>query len=217
MQFVFVIWIAVAAIGLGVFLYGMFAEKKRREAIQAMAESLGLEYAATLPSSDQPLFSDYQLASQGRGRKTSNVIVADSGELRMILFDYQYTTGSGKNSSTHRQSVVLVSSPSLRLPEFRLAPEGFFQRVAEFFGSKDIDFEEDAEFSKRYLLQGPVEKAIREFFDAGRRKHFLEFDRLHVEGRGSSFIFFQLRTRCDAEALKGMMQQAYQLYSVLSN
>jgi hypothetical protein len=216
MQFVFLIWIAVAAVGVGVFLYSMYTENKRREVIKTLSGELGLEYFQSLPSSDQLLFNDFQLAGQGRGRKTSNVIIADSGELRMILFDYQYTTGSGKNSSTHRQSVALVSSQNLRLPEFKLAPEGFFQRVAEFFGSKDIDFEDDAEFSKRYLLQGPEETAIREFFDAERRKRFLELDRLHVEGRDRSFIFFQLRTRHDSDAIKGMMQRAYQIYSFLS-
>ncbi|MEZ6081781.1 MAG: hypothetical protein R3C56_40735 [Pirellulaceae bacterium] len=89
-------------------------------------EELGLRLASDLDESDRNVFDTCQLAQQGHSRQVSNVIVADSGELRMVLFDYLYKISNGKNSTTYKQSVVLVRSPALRMPEFCISPRRIF-------------------------------------------------------------------------------------------
>ena len=41
-------------------------------------------------------FSDFKLFNVGRGRRMSNLIQGDSGEVKIAIFEYKYTTGSGK-------------------------------------------------------------------------------------------------------------------------
>lgn len=215
MPAVYGFWLIAVVVGLSVILYGYFAEKKRRDAMSALAAELGLSYSQDLEAADQIKFQNFQLAQQGRSRKASNVIVADSGELRLVFFDYEYKTGSGKNSSTHRQCVVFIQSPALRVPDFSIEPEGFFNRLVVFFGAKDIDFDEDPDFSKRFLLQGPDESAIRSFFHARRRKDFLKVEDTQVECRANCCIFFKRRHRWDAKTINAAMQQALQIHAML--
>ena len=158
MPYIVLFWGGMILVVVGAIVWGVLAEKKRREALAKTVEELGLRLASDLEDSDRKMFDAYQLAQQGHSRQASNVIVADSGELRMVLFDYLYKTNSGKNSTTYKQSVVLVRSPALRMPEFTISPEGFFHRILAIFGVKDIDFEEDREFSDNFLLQGRKNK-----------------------------------------------------------
>lgn len=210
------VWIIFGVCFAGIIAYAFYAERKRREAVQQFAVELGLEYQAQLSLEDQSDFDGYALAKRGRGQKPSNVIVADSGALRMVIFDYQYTSGSGKNKTTHRQSVVLARSSELNLPQFTMTPETIFHRLAEFLGKKDIDFQDDEQFSRSFLLHGSDEAAIRSFFNKARREKFLEDKQLSIEGCGTSFIFYQARKRLNPSELKTLMAQAIAIYATLS-
>ncbi len=210
------VFVAFAAISGGIVLYAVLAEKQRKEAVGRIASELGLQFSEQLSEEDASRFGNFNIAQRGGGRRISNVIVADSGELRMAIFDYRFTTGSGKNQSTHRQNVVLASAESLSLPQFSISPESFFHRIADFFGIKDIDFEEDREFSDRFLLKGADEQAVRELFDRDRRNAFKDLQKIVVEGHADSFIFYQPRRRWPAEQLKELMEQAFSIYAALA-
>lgn len=213
---VVVLWILIPVVIGGIILWSMHREKKRKQALEQAANDLGLAFSPQLSQVDDSAFSAFPLAQIGHGRKASSAVVADSGELRMVIFDYVYTTGSGKNKSTHRQSVVLASSASLQLPEFTLAPEHFFHRIADIFGFKDIDFEDDKDFSDRFLLKGPNEQAVRELFARERREAFKKLQHISVQGRGNSFIFYQVGLRRDAEHLRALMEEGFTVYGALS-
>ena len=53
---------------------------------------------------------------------------------------------------------------SAQVPRFALTREGLLHRVGAALGFQDIDFDEDPEFSKRFVLKGDDEHAIREIF-----------------------------------------------------
>ncbi|MGV8847835.1 hypothetical protein [Tessaracoccus sp.] len=65
--------------------------------------------------------------------------------LQAAGFQYQYSTGSGKDRRTHRYHVNMVSIPGARFPALSIEPENWSHRVF----SEDIDFE-DAEFNRRW-------------------------------------------------------------------
>jgi hypothetical protein len=119
----------------------------------------------------------------------SNVIVADSGELRMVIFDFEFVTGSGKSKTTHRQTVVQIQNADLVLPSFSIGPESFMHRLGNFLGFDDIDFTEDQAFSDQFLLYGDDADAVRLFFNPDRRQAFMKHSNVSVEARPSCFIF----------------------------
>ena len=87
-----------------------------------------------------------------------------------IAFEYRFTTGGGRNSQVHSESVMLWDSADLKLPKFSLSPEGFFNRIGQKFGVQDFDFDDDPEFSKAYQLQGDNEAGVRALFTGTRRQ-----------------------------------------------
>ena len=202
--------IVAAAIG-----YSIWMDKKRREGIQQLAGQLGIEYREELAPGDRDVFAKFALASLGHNRVISNILVADSGEIRMVIFDYRYTIGSGKNKSTPKQTVVMAQSGQLSMPAFQLMPEGLFQKIAGLFGFPDINVAEDPSFSKAFKLTGPNVDQIRTFFNSERRKELLSQRQVTLEGNRDHFIFYQSRRLWSIEKLKELMGQAFSLYAVL--
>jgi hypothetical protein len=89
---------------------------------------------------------------RGHARKASNVMygrTADGHDRR--AFDYQYTTGSGKNRKVHTFSCGLISTGAA-WPQLTLGPEGFFERVMDVIGGDDIQFESE-EFNREWEVR----------------------------------------------------------------
>lgn len=212
----FSIFVAIGVIVVVAIILGIQAERKRQQAIEQAAADLGLAYSQQLLGEDRALFDSFGLSQIGHSRNATNSIVADSGELRMVLFDYTYTTGSGKHKSTRFYSVVMATSHSLQLPQFSLTPENFFHRLGDFFGKKDIDFEDDEIFSRTYLLKGNHEPAIRELFNANRRASLMKLQPVSLEANRNTFIFYRHGKQRNRDHLHQMMEEAFTLYNILS-
>ncbi len=77
------------------------------------------------------------------------------------------------------------------LPDFQLSPEGFLHGLVEVFGAQDIDFEQSEEFSKRYLLKGPDEAAIRRVFTIDVLAWFSGAPGWRVQAGGGRLLAFR--------------------------
>lgn len=141
-------------------------QKKRRGALVQVADNLGMQFSYEKERPERFGFGNMKLFSRGRARLIRNRISGPMADASAMLFDYRFTVGSGKNSSTHRQTVAAFQIPTADLPEFSCKPEHFFHKVANIFGFDDIDFETDPAFSKAYHLSGTDEAAVRTLFNA---------------------------------------------------
>jgi hypothetical protein len=78
----------------------------------------------------------FHLFSQGRSRKIRNVLRGRAGDTDVLMLDYRYTTGSGKNSHTWEQTVMVFESAGAHFPDFSLRPEHIFHKLTR--GSRSI-------------------------------------------------------------------------------
>lgn len=216
MSFPILLIVILPAIFAIIVIYAIQAEKKRKAAVEAAATELGLAFTPALTGTDQQLFETFELAHVGDQREASSVTIADSGELRMVLFDYRYTVGSGKNKTTRYYSVVMAVSNSLVLPQFSMTPESFFHRMASFFGFKDIDFDDDPAFSDQFLLKGENEAEIRSFFTPHRRAGLIPLGPISVEAHDHVFICYRTGKQIDAAHLRRMIEEGFKLQALLS-
>ncbi len=213
---IILVWAAIIAGVIGFMVYSIAKERKRREEISKFAAGLGLTAYPMLSAADQALFDRFGFSQKGHSRKPSNVILADSGDLRMLLFDYSYATGGGKSRRTHQQTVAVASSGSIAAPDFQVYPEGAFQWLSELFGGKDIDFNDDPEFSRTFVLKGSDEVAIREYFTPIRRRAVMELGKIHLEAHNEHFMLTRPGMRLPIEQLPALMEQMLKLNRVLS-
>jgi hypothetical protein len=127
-------WIVI--VGVIVFVGGLmgvilYFDRRRSQKIEAIAKSFGLTFRRKPTEADKALPFGSYLANEGHGRIVSNVLeAARSDELNFTIFDYQYTIGYGKSSSTYQQTITRMQSSVFQLPSFILYPERFSRKWA---------------------------------------------------------------------------------------
>ncbi len=199
-----------AVLALVIILAARMSERKRTQGLETAAMQVGLSYQLE----DQALPADemkrFQLFTAGHGQRTRHVMRGSSGGMEIVVFDYRYVTGSGKNSSSHNQTVAAFHLAGAAFPNFTLGPETFVHRIAEHFGFQDFDFEAHPEFSRRYVLRGTDEKAVRQLFGPALVDFFEAQGgeaRWSVEGSGDWLLIFHAERLVKPAQLPEFLQQ----------
>ena len=199
---ILVLVIGTLAVAVAIILYRFWYLWKQRRALwEHAAIELGLTFREDLDLADS--YPNFKFFQRGHRRRTRIAMGGSATGAHIILADYQYTTGGGKNQSTHFQTVCLLTASELSLPHFALRCEvAVFDRIGELFGAQDIDFAEDPAFSKAFVLKGDDETRLRELFHIERRQRLLQMltGRFHLEGEGETLLFLTGRLVKPTEA-----------------
>jgi hypothetical protein len=191
----------------GIFIVSQQMEKQRTEALAAAAQGMGFAFE---PEGDVEVmkgFGDLPLYGRGHSKRVRNVMTGKAGERDVKLFDYRYTTGSGKNSHTWSQTVAVFPQGAAGLPDFLLAPENILHKIGQVFGYQDIDFDASPDFSSHYLLRGSDETAIRSAFGAEALAYFGQERGWHVEVAAGNVGIYRSDKRCKPEELPAFREQ----------
>jgi hypothetical protein len=192
---------------------GMRAAKKRRADLAAVADELGFDF---LPDGDaglQQQLVGLHLFTLGRSRQMRNLLRGRTRDLDVAVFDYQYTTGSGKSSTTHRTTVVSFRA-DFHLPSFALRPEGFWEKIGAMLAYHDINFDTHPTFSKRYLLRGPDEYAIRDVFTEPVLDYFQDRPGLSVEAYDGALVFYRAGHEVRATDIKKHLEEGFEVFGL---
>jgi hypothetical protein len=174
-----------------------------------------MQFMAEAPGGFLRVFKELNLFTLGQGVEARNVMQGEIDRMTVSLFDYTYVTGSGKSRTNHHQTVVGLSLPTLALPAFVLKPENIFHKVGSAFGMQDIDLPEAPDFSKRFLLRGAREHAIRAAFNPGVLDFFERHEGMSAEGRGNHLIYYRAGRAQRPADIRGFMRQGCELARLL--
>lgn len=200
---IFILLVAVAVIG-GIF----YLERRRSQKIGEVARSLGLTFRRKASEADNALTAGCHVGQIGHGRVVSNVLeAARSDELNLTLFDYQYTIGHGKAANMVQQTITRMESGLFHLPAFVLFPESFLAKMGKMLGTADINFPDSPEFSRKYILRGDDEAAIRALFTPALRQAIGGQDRLTIEGAGPLLFIFRKGRRLTPDLIAARLEQ----------
>ena len=189
-----IIWLLVVTIALFfVFLVILTwrRERERTEALRRVAETAGLAFEPKTDVNAVRAFGDVQLFNRGHSQRVTNLMTGRLGDHQLAVFDFRYTTGSGKNQHTSTQTVVMLPSARPSLPDFQMAPENPLYKIAEMFGYQDIDIDSSPEFSRRYLVKGADEAAIRAALYPNATSYFAEHEGWTVEARSGTIAIYR--------------------------
>ena len=211
----------VAAIIVGVLaligtivVVALKAEKKRSEALQAAAERMKFTFSRKGDPNLLDRLKNFHLFSQGHSKKIANVLMGKAGALDVAVFDYAYTTGGGKHSQHWRQTVIFFERDDMSLPKFTLRPENIFHKIGQVFGYKDIDFDSHPEFSKRYLLRGENEEAVRATFGEEARSFYESDLKLSTEAAGPQLIHYRSGKRVSPDQISEFIKQGVRVLTL---
>ena len=182
MQFVLVFVIIVAAIVAIVF--GHMAEKKRTETLRALAPSLGLSFWAERDHAFERRYGMFGCFTTGNDRYAHNQMHGERRGRATIACDYHYSTTSrdskGNSRTQHHYFSAVIVDSGLNLGALTIREEGFFDRITEFFGWDDIDFESH-EFSRAFHVSSKNRRLTYDLLHQEAMELLLESPRFTVE------------------------------------
>lgn len=199
-----VIWTATA-----------YAARKRSEALQQVAEQLGFAFYRQAALTILGACPTFKLFSTGRRQTAFNLLTGATDTTQVMVFDWQYVTGSGKSTQTHTSTVVVIQSQQLQLPAFLCRPESVFDWIGLTFDGKDIDFADQPLFSKKFHLHGVLERQIRELFDAEVCEFFTQQERPYAEGQGEWLLYCHQEKIMPPDKVRDLFAQGFQLHVLL--
>ena len=203
------------ALGLA-YWWASAQEKKRRENLIALAQTLGLEISWQLAPQDAERFRRFAIAAMGHTQNVNMVLSADSGETRMVVFDYEYIKGHGKHRICRVFSMVLCTDSRFNAPKLSLEPESWRSIIADLIGARDIDFHEDPSFSSTFRLCADDETAAREFMNESRRSALASHPQIRLEIDGDCLLVMRPHFRLTAESIRDYMSEAFAATKIMT-
>lgn len=201
---------------LVVLVAGIFfwqAEKKRRVRLAEWARRQGWQLREGKRRELNHDFPAIKLFGKGHSRFGQNEITGKFRGMPVSCLDYQYTTGSGKNRSTHRFGVALLLVDHPLIP-LQIRPEHAFDKVGEFLGMDDIDFE-SAEFSRRFYVKSPDRKWAFDVIHARTMEYLLAAPGGYSIEFGLGEIAVYRGGRCEPDQYEKAVKLARELYDLI--
>ena len=115
------------------------ARNRRRHELRLHAQS----HAVAVRSAVAP----FRLFKLGHSQKAYNAMQGRVGDCDVMLFEYAYTTGSGKSQHTTQLTAVVLFDGAAGAPDFQLAPKTFIDKVVGLFSHNTVEIEDAGEFS----------------------------------------------------------------------
>ncbi len=143
-----VLLVAGAIFAVGFAALTWWASVKRRERLQAWATANGWTFATSDPSLVD--FSRMQPFGAGHAKKATEVLAGRYDGQSALSFTYHWTTGTGRDSTTHTAHVVGIVLPAY-LPTLEVTPEGLGAKLAKLVGAEDLQFESD-DFNRAFRV-----------------------------------------------------------------
>ncbi len=169
-------FIAIFAV---VAVLGYISSLKRREAMAAVAARLGLRFSHYKDRGIARRYRFLDKLRRGSNRYAFNVLSGSYQGHEVLLFDYHYKTGSGKNTHHYYLSFFILHLPVL-FPELIIGPEGIFSKIAQAVGYDDIDFESH-EFSRKFCVRSKNKKFAYDVCNAKMIEYLLSNTDLSIE------------------------------------
>jgi hypothetical protein len=214
--------IAIAIAAVVVFVVALIlitrrVERNRTEALRQASVAIGFGFEDTGDVEQIRALGELPLYDRGHGRHVKSVMSGRTAGGDVRIFDYQYTTGGGKESHTWRQTVALYSGGGHGLPDFVLSPENVFHKLGQLLGYQDIDFESSPVFSSRYLLRGADEAAIRSAFTADTLGFLEQQQGWTVEVQGGNVGIYRAGKRVKPEEIGAFLEETAAVLRALTH
>ena len=167
--------------------------KERNESIEYCNKN-GLTFEDTMTASFPSECKNCKITKKGKQRDFYYVVSGKRDNVYFSVMTYKYSDNEPPRESTflgmkviskpnrkyqkpdYFATLCFLSVDGLYMPHFFIRDESFItDSLGKLFGGQDINFEEDPEFSKKFVLQGDNEGEIRRFFNSKVRSSFVKF------------------------------------------
>lgn len=168
--------------------------EKRKKELAGWAFSKGLNFNPARDSGMDNSYSYFKCLQRGENRYGYNIIEGNVGNRPMRAFDYHYETNhtdsKGQRHTSHYYFSAVVVEANLPLKPLFIRNERLFDKLAEFIGFDDIDFE-SSEFSKKFYVKAPDKKWAYDVLSQATMEFMLGAPRFDIEFGGRQAIAYR--------------------------
>lgn len=134
-----------------------FRGEARRKELASIAQRMGLDFDPSKRRTFHNLFG-HEVFGRGHSRVAFNTMTGvrrlGGFDVPVVMGDYKYVTGHGKQRSVHRLSYAIFRIPWLGTPKIVVRKEHMGDKLVGALGFDDIDFESE-EFSRTFFVKSP--------------------------------------------------------------
>ncbi|WP_203335832.1 hypothetical protein [Nocardioides limicola] len=127
------------------------AARQRQARLQELAHHLGWQWVES--DREWPRQFLGRRFQTGSGRVAQHILTGWYRERALIAFDYRYTTGSGKDQTTHRLSVVGLDT-GVSFPALEVMPAGLLTDLGARLTGRSLQFESE-DFNRAFTVTCP--------------------------------------------------------------
>jgi len=166
--------------------------------------------------SNMAKFSGLSLSEGNQIKVEENSIGADFKRFKWQISDISVEqSGNTAIKQGHKITVCHVRNISSQIPDFTIQKEGFFDSLFNLSGMNDIDFEDFPNFSYYYLLKGPNENQIRNFFKFELVQFFEQHKGFNVECKSGSVTIYKKQSLLTIEEIEQMLKFSEHLITTI--
>lgn len=145
-----------------------------------------------------------------------NVITGKQNDIPFELSDLVLVHNAGGRNHDINMTNALFTIPDMQIPEFILEPDGFTDDYKDNSSFRDINFTQHSVFSYYYLLKGPNEAAISDFFTTSLIRFFEKNKGYRLESKHNMIFVYKKARRIKPENLNMLVDFTkaliYELY-----
>lgn len=185
---VFIIIIFVVLLGFGIY-FGIKATQKRVSDLRILAQNNKLQFSSGQSAVSYP----FLVFQRGHSRYAYNIMEGSYQDHPLTAFDYHYAvTTQTKNGprTTHYHFSAALFNVDFLLTSLFIRPENFFDKIGEFIGLDDIDFE-SAEFSKKFYVKSSDKKFAYDVIHQKMMEYLLVRGKYNIEFSGYRILIYQ--------------------------
>lgn len=183
-----IVVILLVAVAIGFIALGVFLSFQRAKEIREWGEKNGLQYSPKDRSLDDE-FPQFSCLRRGHSRRATNILTGALRGLPICAFDYHYSTGGGKEEQHHSFSALMINT-GLPLKPLFIRTENFFDKITEFIGFDDIDFE-SAEFSREFYVKSPDKRWAFDVLHQKSMEYLLGAPRFTLDFQGPYIMAYR--------------------------
>lgn len=185
MEILFIVLVLVAFAAIAIYQY--HRAQQRKQELFELAVSRGWTFEPAKLRDMQHRFDAFSCLQRGSNRYAYNVLEGSHEGRSICGFDYHYETYStnskGRRRTEHHYFSAIVLETDLPLKPLVIRPEGLLDKISEFFGRDDIDFESN-QFSRQFHVTSPDRRWAFDVIHQETMEFLLAAPRFRVELAG---------------------------------
>ncbi len=208
-----VLWLIVR------FIYDRLKAQREKPVYRAVADSLNFIFCENAGLESLPRRDEFMLFTGKDSQHIPYMLSGTIGNLEIKIVDYVYSAFSSSQESQRRskqETLVIFQSPDQQWPDLMMLPDSFALKLTKILGFKDIDIDDAPEFSKRYLLNGSDEAAIRKIFRLEVTDAFIRNKKWCLEAHGDVIVFRIKDKRVPPKQIEGFLEETTKLFQLLT-